>query len=133
MDRTTAEQQLNTYAQQQERIRRRYIAPTMIFFAIYGFLFLVTGGFDTFWKNLILFSFFAVWLVYSRRLTSVSWRFGQHLRLFGVLLLGFGWIILCNMFFGPWNPLGLPFNLNGLLGGVLAALPFLVLARSYRP
>lgn len=81
--------------------------------------------------NLVLVGIFVGWAIFSGQLNRVTWRREQHLKLVGVLFLGWLWIIVCNAYFVNWNPLGLP--LSGLLGGVLAALPFLLLAYHYRP
>lgn len=131
MNKTEAQQQLNNYARHQQHIQRHYIAPVMLVFAIFAFVFLVTGGFATPLTNLVLLGVSVGWIIYSRRLTAVSWRTEQHIKLIGVLFLGWVWVIVCNAYFVHGNPHGLP--LSGLLGGVLAALPFLVLARTYRP
>jgi hypothetical protein len=130
MDKFEAQQRLNDYARQERQVQQRYVAPVMIFFAVYGFTFLVTGGFGTPLANFLLIGVLVGWLVYARRLTAVSWRREQRAKLLFVLALGFVWILTCNAYFVNWNPHGLP--ASGLLGGSLASLPFLVLARTFR-
>jgi hypothetical protein len=127
MEKAQAQQQLESYAHQKAYLQRRYLRPAMLFLALFAFAFLVTGGFGTFLGDLVLVGIFVGWAIVAGRLTGVSWRPKQRLRLFGVLLLGWLWIMACNAYFVNWNPAALP--LSGLLGGILAALPFLVLAR----
>lgn len=133
MNKTEAQQQLDNYARYQQRIQRHYIVPVMLFFALFALTFLFTGSFGKLLANLVMAGVFAGWIIYSRsrQLSAVSWRIDQRLRLAGVLFLGWTWIIVCNAYFVNWNPHDLP--LNNVLGGVLAALPFLVLAHTYRP
>lgn len=133
MNKIEAQQQLDNYARQQQRLQRHYIVPMMLFSAIYALGIPLVGGFGTLLSNLVFTGVFAGWFIYSRsrRLNAVSWRTDQQLKFTGVLFLGWMWLITCNAYFVNWNPHDLP--LNNVLGGVLAALPFLVLARTYRP
>jgi hypothetical protein len=130
MEVAEARERLEEYERQERKLRRRFISPTMLFFAAFAFAFLVTGGFGSWPGNLLLGTVFAAWILYSPRLTGVYWTAAQNRKLNVVLLAGFCWILLCNAYFVNWNPNGIP--LSGLVGGILAAAPFLVLARGYR-
>ena len=131
MDRSEAQERLQEYADRARRIQRRFIAPTMLFFAAFAFAFLVTGGFGPWWANGILVGVSIAWIVYARKLTGVTWTRMQNLKLTLTLVAAFCWVIVCNAYFVNWNPHDLP--AAGLLGGLFAAVPLLVLARTYRP
>jgi hypothetical protein len=130
INRSEATQRLNEVVIRERNIQRRFIAPTMVFFAIFAFTYLVIGGWG-WWATLIIVFLCIGWGIYAQRNRGVTLTPRQNLRLGLTLFFGFCWIILCNAYFVNWNPHDIP--ASGLLGGILAATPFLVLARSYRP
>ena len=131
MDKAEARQRLQEYANHERRIQRRFVAPTMLFFALFQFIYLVTGGFGTWWAHVLILGLSAAWIVYARRLTGVSFTRSQRVKLALTLFVTFYWGIACRAYFVNWNPHDLP--VAYLLGAILAAAPFLVLARFYRP
>ena len=131
MDRGEARRRLEEVEHRERRIQRRFIAPTMIFFAAFGFAYVATGAFDAWWGKLAIAVVFLVFGLSAHKLKGVSWSWRQNLKLWGTLLVGFYWIIACLAYFVNWNPHDLEYG--RILGGVLAATPFLVLARTFRP
>ncbi len=130
MDTTEARLRLDEYADRERRLRRRFLAPVMLFLGVYAFVFVATGGLGSWYGNLLIGGVVIGWAIYARRLTRVSWSTGRKVRVGAIIAAGFGWILLCNAYFVNWNPHTLP--LNELAGAALAAAPFVGLTLAYR-
>lgn len=129
MEESEAWQRLQEYDRRERQLRRRFIAPIMFCFATYAFVYLWGGGFEPWVGDALGFAVLAGWMVHSWR-CGVSWTAAQNRKLYIVAVVGWCWIVACHAYFVNWNPRGIP--QNGLVGGILAAAPFLVLAYWYR-
>lgn len=130
MEESEARQRLDEYGRRERRLRRRLTEPLMTFFATFAFVYLVGSSLKSWQVYGMAAAVFAGWGFYSSRRGEVSLTSAQNRKLYAMLFVGWCWIMACHAYFVNWNPRRIPHS--GLVGGIVAAVPFLVLAYWYR-